>query len=97
MDCDALQWYEQQDEALQTRIRMLARFTATLKGADWRCFLPGASKGARDDRVMFDQIVDQLIAPLLSKRMQGAVRKSWDDGRSAAPTVGVSDLGGHND
>ena len=68
MDCDALQWYEQQDEALQTRIRMLARYTATLKGADWRCFLPGASKGASHDRVMFDQIVDQLVAPLLSKR-----------------------------
>ena len=97
MDCDALAWYAQQDEALQTRIRMLACFTANLKGADWRCFLPGASKGARHDRVMFDQIVDQLIAPLLSKRMQGAVRKSWDDGRSAAPTVEASDLCGHND
>jgi hypothetical protein len=24
MDCDALAWYEKQDEALQTRIRMLA-------------------------------------------------------------------------
>ena len=97
MDCDALAWYEQQHEGLQTRIRMLARFTADLQDADWRCFLPGASRGARDDRVMFDQIVDQLIAPLLSKRMQGAVRNSWDDGRFAAPTVEASELGGRND
>ena len=97
MDCDALAWYEQQDDALQTRITMLARFTANLKGADWRCFLPGASKGARHDRVMFDQIVDQLVAPLLSKRMQGAVTKSWDHGRPAAPAVEASDLGGCDD
>ena len=31
MDCDALAWYEKQDEALQKRIRMIACFTANLK------------------------------------------------------------------
>ena len=75
MDC-ALAWYEQQDEALQTRIRMLACFTADLQGFDWRRVLPGACKGARDDPGMFAQIVDQLVMPNLSKRLQEAVRKA---------------------
>ena len=56
MDCDALAWYEKQDEALQTRIRMLACFTANLQKGDWRQLLPGACRGARDDRAMFDGI-----------------------------------------
>ena len=76
MDCGALAWYEQQDEALQTRIRMLACFTADLQGLDWRRVLPGACKGARDDPGMFAQIVDQLVMPNLSKRLQEAVRKA---------------------
>ena len=80
MDCGALAWYEQQDEALQTRVRMLACFTANLQGLDWRRVLPGASKGARDDPDMFDRIVDHILAPLLSERMQQAVRRSLEDG-----------------
>ena len=79
MDCDALAWFEQQDEALQTRIRMLACFTADLQGSDWREFLPGASRGARFDRALFDAIVDTLVAPLLSQRMQTEVRRSLAD------------------
>ena len=84
MDCDEPAWYEQQDEALQTRIRMLACFTADLQGGDWRQLLPGASRGARFDRAIFDQIVDMLVAPLLSQRMQTEVRRSLVD---AAPSV----------
>ena len=44
MDCDALAWYEQQDEALQTRIRLLACFTANLQGIDWRRVLHARPK-----------------------------------------------------
>ena len=90
MDCDALAWYEQQDEALQTRIRLLACFTANLRGLDWRRVLPGASKGARDDPDMFDRIVDHILAPLLSQRMQQAVRRSLEDGGLAVPTAPAS-------
>ena len=79
MDCDALAWYEQQDEALQTRIRMLACFTADLQGGDWRQLLPGASKGAREDRAIFDDTVEMLVGPLLSERMQKEVRRSLAD------------------
>ena len=79
MDCDALARYEQQDEGLQTRIRMLACFTADLQGSDWRQLLPGASRGARDDRSMFDGIVNMVVAPLLSQRMQTEVRRSLVD------------------
>ena len=79
MDCDALAWYEQQDEGLQTRIRMFACFTADLQGSDWRQLPPGASRGARDDRSMFDGIVDMLVAPFLSQRMQTEVRRSLVD------------------
>ena len=68
MDCGALAWYEQQDEALQTRIRLLACFTANLQGLDWRRALPGACKGAREGRAIFEQIVDQLVAPHFSER-----------------------------
>ena len=85
MDCDALAWYEQQDEALQTRIRMLACFTADLQGGDWRQLLPGACRGARDDRAMFDGIVDMLVAPLLSERMQKEVRRSLADVAASVP------------
>lgn len=100
MACDALAWFEQQDEALQTRIRMLACFTADLQGSDWRKLLPGASKGARDDRAMFDAIADKLIAPLLSKRMQTLVqRRLVDAAQGAQPklancTVANSRIGG---
>ena len=84
MGCEALAWNEQQNEALQTRIRMLACFTADLQGGYWRQLLPGASRGARFDRATFDQIVDMLVAPLLSQRMQTEVRRSLVD---AAPSV----------
>ena len=67
MDCDALAWYEKQDEALQTRIHMLACFTANLEKGDWRQLLPGACRGARDDRIIFDAIVDMLIAPFAGR------------------------------
>ncbi len=80
MRCDALACYEKQDEALQSRVRMLACFTADLQGVDWRSALPRACKGARDDRVMFDQIVDQLVAPLLKERMQATVRRPLEGG-----------------
>ena len=90
MDCDALAWHEQQDEALQTRIRLLACFTANLQGLDWRRVLPGASKGARDDPDMFDRIVDHILAPLLSERMQQAVRRSLEDEGPAVPTAPAS-------
>ena len=73
MDCDALAWYDRQDDALRARIRMLAHFTANLQGLEWRCALPGACKGAREDRAMFEQIVDQLVAPHL--RTQGVVSR----------------------
>ena len=92
MDCGAVAWYQQQDEALQARIRMLACFTAKLQGHDWRCVLPGACQGARDDPDMFDRIVDQILAPLLSKRMQEAVRRSLEDETPVVPTVPTSDL-----
>ena len=95
MDCGALAWYEQQDEALQTRIRMLACFTADLQGLDWRRILPGASKGARDDPDMFDRIVDHILAPLLSERMQQAVRRSLEDEGPAVPTAPAQDLDQH--
>ena len=85
MDCDALAWFEQQDEALQTRIRMLACFTADLQGSDWREFLPGASRGARFDRALFDATVDMLVAPLLSERMQKEVRRSLADVAASVP------------
>ena len=90
MDCGALAWYEKQDEALQTRIRLLACFTANLQGLDWRRVLPGACKGARDDPDMFDRIVDHILAPLLSERMRQAVRSSLQDGGPAVPTVRAS-------
>ena len=90
MDCDALAWYEQQDEALQTRIRLLACFTAHLQGLDWRRVLPGVSKGARDDPDMFDRIVDHIIAPFLSERMQQAARRSLEDEGPAVPTAPAS-------
>ena len=90
MACGALTWYEHQDEALQTRIRMLACFTANLQGLDWRRVLPGASKGARDDPDMFDRIVDHILAPLLSERMQQAVRRSLEDEGPAVPTAPAS-------
>ena len=92
MDCGALAWYEQQGEARQTRIRILACFTANLQGLDWRRVLPGACQGARDDPDMFDRIVDQFLAPLLSERMQEAVRRSWEDETPVAPTAPTSDL-----
>ena len=85
MDCDALAWYEQQDEGLQTRIRMLACFTTDLQGGDWRQLLPGASKGAREDIAVFDAIVDMLVAPLLSERMQKEVRRSLADVAASVP------------
>ena len=78
-ECGLLAWYENQDEALQTRIRMLACFTADLQGGDWGQLLPGACSGARDDRAIFDATVDMLIAPLLSERMQKEVRRSLAD------------------
>ena len=90
MDCGALAWCEQQDEALQTRIRMLACFAANLQGPDWRRDLPGACKGARDDPDMFDRIVDHILAPLLSERMQQAVSRSLEDEGPAVPTVPAS-------
>ena len=90
MDCGALACYERQGEALQTRIRFLACFTANLQGLDWRCVLPGACKGARDDPDTFDRIVDQFLAPLSSERMQEAVR--MEDETPVVPTVPTSDL-----
>ena len=91
MDCGALAWYEQQGEALQTRIRFLACFTANLQGLDWRRVLPGASKGARDDPDMFDRIVDHIFAPILSKRMQEVVGRPLEDEMLAVITVPASD------
>ena len=95
MDCGALAWYEQQDEALQTRIRLLACFTANLQGLDWRRVLPGASKGARDDPDMFDRIVDHILAPLLSERMQQAVRRSLEDGGACGANRSCFTPAGH--
>ena len=69
---------------------MLACFTADLQGLDWRRVLPGASKGARDDPDMFDRIVDHILAPLLSERMQQAVRRSLEDEGPAVPTAPAS-------
>ena len=69
MDCNEAAWYQPQDEALQARIRVLACFTAKLQGHDWRCVLPDACQGVRDNPNMFDRIVDQILAPLLSKRL----------------------------
>ena len=89
MDCDALAWYEKQDEALQTRIRMLACFTANLQKRDWRQLLPGACRGARDDRIIFDAIADTLIAPLLGERMRQTVM------RSSLKDIAASMRGGH--
>ena len=57
MDCGALAWYEQQGEALQTRIRFLACFAANLQGLDWQRVLPGA----RDNPDMFDRIADHIF------------------------------------
>ena len=91
MDCGALAWYEQQDEALQTRIRLQACFTANLQGLDWRRVLPGACEGARDDPEVFDRIVDDILAPLLSECMRQAVRNSLEHEGPAAPTVPASD------
>ena len=87
MGCDALAWYEKQDEALQTRIRMLACFIA--KKDDWRQLLPGACRGARDDRIIFDAIADMLIAPLLGERMRQTVM------RSSLKDIAASMRGGH--
>ena len=92
MDCGAVAWYQQQDEALQARIRIPACFTARSQGTDWRRVFPGVCKGARDDPDMFDRIVDQFLAPLLSERMQEAVRRSWEDETPVAPTAPTSDL-----
>ena len=89
MDCDALAWYEKQDEALQTRIRMLACFTANLQKGDWRQLLPGACRGARDDRIIFDAIADMLIAPLLGERVRQTVM------RSSLKDIAASMRGGH--
>ena len=93
MDCDALAWYQEQDEALQTRIRMLACFTADLRGMEWQGALPGACRGARDDRAIFEQIVAQLVAPHFSERTQGVLSKS-PDVASSAEAVAASDLRG---
>ena len=90
MACGGLARYEQQDEALQTRIRLLVCFTANLGDLDWRRVLPGAPKGARDDPDMFDRIVDHILAPLLSERMQQAVWRSLGDGGPAVPTAPAS-------
>ena len=89
MDCDALAWYEKQDEALQTRIHMLACFTANLEKGDWRQLLPGACRGARDDRIIFDASADMLIAPLLGERMRQTVM------RSSLKDIAASMRGGH--
>ena len=93
MDCDALAWYQEQDEALQTRIQMLACFTADLQGRDWRSAFPGACKGARDDRAMFEQIVAQLVVPHFSERTQGVFSKP-PDVASSADVGAASDLRG---
>ena len=84
-----LAWYEKQDEAFQTRIRMLACFTANLQKGDWRQLLPGACRGARDDRIIFDAIADMLIAPLLGERMRQTVM------RSSLKDIAASMRGGH--
>ena len=93
MDCDALVWYQEHDEALQTRIRMLACFTADLRGMEWQGALPGACRGARDDRAIFEQIVAQLVAPHFSERAQGLVSKPADVATPAG-VVAASDLRG---
>ena len=93
MDCDALAWYQEQDEALQTQIRMLACFTADLQAVEWRSALPGACRGARDDRAIFEQIVAQLVAPHFGERTQGVFSKPPNEA-SSAEAVAASDLRG---
>ena len=79
MAFDELEWYREQDEALQGRIEVLACFVADLHWVSMRRTLPGACRGARDDRNMFDRIVDQILAPLLSERMQRVVRSALEE------------------
>ena len=78
MACTELKWYGEQDEALRRRIRVLARFVADLNCVPMHRILPGACRGARDDREMFDLIVDQILAPFLSERTQRVVRSALD-------------------
>ena len=59
------------------------------KKGDWRQLLPGACRGARDDRIMFDAIADMLIAPLLGERMRQTVM------RSSLKDIAASMRGGH--
>ncbi len=63
MDCEELAWYAQQGAALQMRVRMLACFVASLHGTDVSQELPGACRGARQERDTFEDIVRWLVAP----------------------------------
>ena len=64
-------------------------FIANLQKGDWRQLLPGACRGARDDRIIFDAIADMLIAPLLGERMRQTVM------RSSLKDIAASMRGGH--
>ena len=70
---------------------MLACFTADLQGMEWRSALPGACRGARDDRAIFEQIVAQLVAPHFGERTQGVFSKPPNEA-SSAEAVAASDL-----
>ena len=76
-----LRWYAKQDEVLQLRIRLLACQVAELKGTSTGQELPGACRGAREDRATFDFIADSLVKPLLSCRAREAVTNLSAPGR----------------